>query len=374
MNASGHGPGRADGDDTARASRELRETRAELARLLPAPPERELSPDRHLHHKERLMRLIDDDRAARSAGGTAAGAGKAPAARRPLLARPALWLPATALALAGALTFTLVTDDATGTRADTAASSATGSKGSTGSATVLLDRIATVAAHTDAAPVRADQFTYVKSLTAGAAGQEDGSFVPGALHEREMWLSQRPGPVEQTGLIHEDGGYAPLRELLPSGSPGMYPGIDRPTYSWLASLPTDPAALLKKLYELTPPLEGQEADQAVFDRIGQLLRETVMPAGNTAAFYRAAARIPGVTRLEDVKDPAGRHGVAVARVDKRASTATQWIFDRKTLAFLGDRSYLTKDVTEGKKGTVMSETAVLRRAVVDGYRERPSGS
>lgn len=99
-----------------------------------------------------------------------------------------------------------------------------------------------------------------------------------------------------------------------------------------------------------------------------------MPAGNTAAFYRAAARIPGVTRIEDVKDPAGRHGVAVARVDKRASTATQWIFDRKTLAFLGDRSYLTKDVTEGKKGTVMSETAVLRRAVVDGYRERPSGS
>lgn len=79
MNASGHGPGRAGGDDTARASRELRETRAELARLLPAPPERELSPDRHLHHKERLMRLIDDDRAARSAGGTAAGAGKAPA-------------------------------------------------------------------------------------------------------------------------------------------------------------------------------------------------------------------------------------------------------------------------------------------------------
>jgi hypothetical protein len=373
MNASGHGPGRAAGDDTARASRELRETRAELARLLPAPPERELSPERHLHHKERLMRLIDDDQAAQSAD----GAGKAPATRRPLLARPALWVPATALALAGALTFTLVTDDATGTRADTASSSATGSEGTTGfhgSATVLLDRIATVAARTDAAPVRADQFTYVKSLTAGAEGKEDGSFVPGKLHEREMWLSQRPGPVEQTGLIHEDGGYAPLRELLPPGSPGMSPGIDRPTYSWLASLPTDPAALLKKLYELTPPLEGQEADQAVFDRIGELLRETVMPARNTAAFYRAAARIPGVTRLEDVKDPAGRHGVAVVRVDEHASTATQWIFDRETLAFLGDRSYLTKDVTEGKKGTVMSETAVLRRAVVDGYRERPSGS
>lgn len=89
---------------------------------------------------------------------------------------------------------------------------------------------------------------------------------------------------------------------------------------------------------------------------------------------KAAARIPGVTPLDDVTDPAGRHGVAAVRVGKHASTATQWIFDRKTLAFLGDRSYLTKDVAEGKKGTVMSETAVLRRAAVDGYRERPSGS
>ncbi|MEV6161347.1 CU044_5270 family protein [Streptomyces sp. NPDC052052] len=132
--------------------------------------------------------------------------------------------------------------------------------------------------------------------------------------------------------------------------------------------------MLKKLYELPHPIEGQEADQAVFDRIGELLHETVMPAENAAAFYKAAAHIPGVTLLDDVTDPAGRHGVAVVRVDKHASTATQWIFDRKTLAFLGDRSYLTKDVTEVKKGTVMSETAVLRRAVVDGYRERPSGS
>ncbi|MDQ0787692.1 CU044_5270 family protein [Streptomyces sp. B3I8] len=371
MNASGHGPGRADGDDTARASRELRETRAELARLLPAPPERELPPERHLHHKERLMRLIDNDQARAGAtahaGTDAHTAGAAP--RRPLLPRPALWLPVAALALAGALTVTLVTHDATGTRADTATSATP-----TGSATVLLDRIAAVAADTDAAPVRDDQFTYVKSLTAGAEGQPDGSFVPGRLHEREIWKSQRSGPVKQVGLIHEDGGYAPLREFLPAGSPGVSPGIDRPTYTWLASLPTDPATLLRKLYRLTPVQDGQERDQAVFDRIGELLHETVMPPENAAALYKAAARIPGVTRREDATDPAGRHGVAILRVDAHASTATEWIFDRKTLAFLGERSYLTHDVTAGRKGTVMEETAVLRRAVVDAYRERPSGS
>jgi hypothetical protein len=239
---------------------------------------------------------------------------------------------------------------------------------------VLLDRIAAVAAATDAAPVRDDQFTYVKSLTAGAEGQPDGSFVPGKLHTREIWKSQRSGPVKQVGLIHEDGGYAPLREFVPAGSPGVSPGIDRPTYTWLASLPTDPEALLRKLSELTPVLEGQERDQAVFDRIGELLHESVMPPENAAALYKAAARIPGVTRREDATDPAGRHGLAVVRVDAHASTATEWIFDRKTLAFLGERSYLTHDVKAGKKGTVMAETAVLRRAVVDAYRERPSGS
>jgi hypothetical protein len=370
MNASGHRPGRADGDDTARASRELRDTRAELARLLPAPPERELPPDRHLHHKERLMRLIDDDRATRESAHPGTRTTTTP--RRPLLPRPALWLPVAALALAGALTVTLVTHDATGTRADTATSAT--STTPTGSATVLLDRIAAVAAATDAAPVRDDQFTYVKSLTAGAEGQPDGSFVPGKLHTREIWKSQRSGPVKQVGLIHEDGGYAPLREFVPAGSPGVSPGIDRPTYTWLASLPTDPEALLRKLSELTPVLEGQERDQAVFDRIGELLHESVMPPENAAALYKAAARIPGVTRREDATDPAGRHGLAVVRVDAHASTATEWIFDRKTLAFLGERSYLTHDVKAGKKGTVMAETAVLRRAVVDAYRERPSGS
>lgn len=374
MNPSGHRPGRADGDDTAHASRDPRETRemrevqemrAELARLLPAPPERELPPDRHLHHKERLMRLIDDEQATHTEGAT-----KTPAPGRPRLARPALWLPAAALALAGALTVTLVTHDAPTTRTDTATSPHTPA----GSATVLLDRIAAVAADTDAVPVRDDQFTYVKSLTAGAEGQADGSFTPGKLHTREMWRSQRSGPVKQVGLIHEDGGYAPLRELLPAGSPGLSPGIDRPTYTWLASLPTDPAALLKKLYRLVPARDGQERDQTVFDRIGELLHETVMPPENAAALYQAAARIPGVTRLDDAVDPAGRHGVAIVRVDERASTATQWIFDRKTLAYLGERAYLTADVTAGRKGTVMEETAVLRRAVVDAYRERPSGS
>ncbi|MDX3516675.1 CU044_5270 family protein [Streptomyces scabiei] len=327
------------------------------ARLLPTPPERDVPPDRLAHHKDRLMRLIDDDRA------TAPAVPAPPAPRpRPRLPRPALWLPAAALALAGALTAGLVTatDSGDGPR-----------RSDGGSAVVLLDRIADVAARTEVEPVRDDQLVYVKSLTGGAEAVEDGPFRPGKLHRREVWVSQEPGPVKQLALHYEGGAYAPLRELLPPGSPGVPAGIDRPTYRWLASLPTDPDDLLAELYRLTRTWKGEEKAQAVFDRIGELLGETVMPARTAAALYEAAARIPGVTRTHDAVDPAGRHGVGIRRVDARAKWATEWVFDRDTLAFLGERSRLTADGPMGAKGMVLSETAVLERAVVDDYRERP---
>ena len=97
-----------------------------------------------------------------------------------------------------------------------------------------------------------------------------------------------------------------------------------------------------------------------------------MPPETAAALYGAAARIPGVTRIEEATDPAGRHGVGIRRVDRRTGWATEWIFDRETLVYLGERTSLTEDGASGAKGTVLSENAVLERAVVDAYRERPA--
>lgn len=329
--------------------------REELARLLPALPERDLPAGRHSHHKDRLMQLIDDDRTPATAS--------APQDRptRPGLLRPAVWMPTAALALAGALTVGLVTTMDSGYGVQPSDDE---------TAVVLLDRIADVAAKTEATPVRDDQLVYVKSLDAGAECQEDGPCEPGQLSERETWWSQEPGPVKRLALSYQDGGYVPLRELLPPGSPGTPAGIDRPTYQWLASLPTDPDELLDELYRLTRTEKGQEKAQSVFDKIGELLGK-VMPPRTAAALYGAAAKIPGVQRIEDAVDPAGRHGVGIRRVDKRSTIATEWIFDRDTLAYLGERTYLSKDGSMGKKGTILGETAILKRAVVDEYRERP---
>ncbi|MDI6409934.1 CU044_5270 family protein [Streptomyces albus] len=359
MTAAGSGPVGARHDETG----DDRRLTADLAEMLPAPAERDLPPAAHRYHKDRLMRFIDHD----GDTGTAPAADPAPARTRRLpLRRSTLWLPAAALALAGALTVGLVT----GGNGDDGSGPARAGHGAAGA---LLDRIANAAAEKDVAPVRDGQLVYVKSLTAGAEGRPDGTFEPGELHEREVWMSQRRGPVEKLGLIHEDGSWAPLTEMVPPGSPGVREGVDRPTYRWLATLPTDPDALLRKLDGLAEPGEGQERDQAVFELIGRLLGETVMPPETASALYRAAARIPGVTRTEDAVDAAGRHGIAVTRVDKKAATATSWIFDKRSLAYLGELSRLSKDTKAGKKGTVLEETAVLRRGVVDGYRQRPDG-
>ncbi|AGP58636.1 CU044_5270 family protein [Streptomyces rapamycinicus] len=355
MNAAGSGPARPEREredaayeDTAYDVYEGT-AREELARLLPpVPAERDVPSAPYLHHKDRLMQHIDDDQ------------NRTPAPARKVLRRlprPVLLMPAAALALAGALAITFTGG---GTSGDTTAQPRE-------TATVLLDRIAGTAAKSDVQPVRQDQFVYVKSLTAGAEMKEDGSSKLEPRHEREVWMSQQVKRITKTGEIKENGEWGRMAEL--GGSPA---GVHRPTYQWLASLPTDPDALLEELYRMASPDEDVEKAQAVFNRIGSFLGETVMPPENAAALYKAAAKLPGVTRKEDAVDAAGRHGVGIARVDKRSGEATEWVFDRDSLTLLGERSYLTRDVGAGKKGDVMEKTAYLKRGIVDHYRERPT--
>ncbi|WP_413798721.1 CU044_5270 family protein [Streptomyces iranensis] len=350
MNAAGSGPARPEREREDAAYEDAAHedsAREELAWLLPpVPAERDVPSAPYLHHKDRLMQHIDDDQ------------NRTPAPARKVLRRlprPALLMPAAALALAGALAITLTSGGDSG---DGARPRET--------ATVLLDRIAGTAAKSDVKPVRQDQFVYVKSLTAGAEMKEDGSSKLEPRHEREVWMSQQVKRITKTGETKENGEWGRMAEL--GGSPA---GVHRPTYQWLASLPTDPDALLKELYRMTEPDEGQEKAQAVFSRIGSFLGETVMPPENAAALYKAAAKIPGVTRKEDAVDAAGRHGVGIARVDKGWGVATEWVFDRDGLTLLGERSYRTTDLGAGKKGDVMEKTAYLKRGIVDHYRQRP---
>ncbi|MGW7519624.1 CU044_5270 family protein [Streptomyces sp. NPDC054796] len=344
----------------------------EVARLLPPPPVGDLPPGRHLHHKERLMHEIDHDRAPdRDRAATKPGA--TPAGHRARLLRPALLMPVTALALAGALTAGLaLSGDGSGSGSGNgggARDTASATEGS-GQAGALLGRISKAAMSTGTETVREDQFVYTRSMVRDSDATS-GKAVTSPLRERETWLSQRPGPVMKLGYVREDGDTLPINAEL-GDEEGTEPGFFRPTYHWIASLPTDTDALLKYLYAHIPKLETRGDDQAVFAMIGTLISEQVMPPENAAALYKAAARIPGVTKAPDARDVTGREGLGIALEDAERGERAEWVFDAEDLSYLGSRNYLTKDTPDGKKGTLLYGESIRDQGVVDSVGARPT--
>lgn len=332
----------------------------------------DLPPERHLHFKDVLMQQIDQDRARASA------AEEAPSTRRRQLLRPAVLLPVASMALAGALAVTL----SGGGQGSAPSTGVTGSGGTTAppapasGASVTLDRIAVAAMASDATPVRDDQFVYVRSLALSNTGTFDGPVRLGKVpHERQIWTPQDPGPLKTVGWILEtgEGAVMPGRMIPIEGADAVTAGIHHPTYAWLASLPTDPDALLDLLNDQVRVADGESREQAVFTTIGDLVGETIMPPANAAAFYRAAARIPGVREVPDAVDAAGRRGIAITREDAGSATRDEWIFDRHTFAFLGARSYITHDESRGiTTDTLYGSSAVMQRTVVDRRGEEPA--
>lgn len=343
-------------DNATGASPERHGDREEIARLLPAPADWDLPCEQHLRHKDLLMHHIDRDQAT--------SARPARPARR--LLRPALLAPATALTLACALAAGAALHGGDHKPSDTASH---GAATDMRPAAALLDRISVAAEKNATLTVRDDQFVYTREKTRGA-DLTSGKAVLGPLVDREVWSAQEPGPLHKLGLVREDGETYPINAEL-GDTAGTPAGINRPTYNWLSSLPTDPDKLLAYLYAKTPAAQGRERDQAVFEQIGSLLGG-VMPPRTAAALYRAAAKIPGVTPDPQAHDALGRRGLGIARDDTRYGVRTEWVFHEKDFTFLGSRSYLTKDAPYGKAGTLLSSVAELAHGVVDKAGRRPA--
>ncbi|GAA3494555.1 hypothetical protein GCM10019016_016550 [Streptomyces prasinosporus] len=340
-------------DNATGASPERRDDREEIARLLPAPADWDLPCEQHLRHKDLLMHHIDHDRVVRTR----------PA--RPLL-RPAVLAPLTALALACAVTAGIALTGGDPAPADTASRRAATD---VQPAAALLYRISDATETRADLTVRDDQFAYTREKRRGA-DLTGGKAVLGPLVDREVWAAQEQGPLRKLGMIRENGATFPVNAEL-GDAEGTPAGINRPTYRWLSSLPTEPDELLTYLYAKTPQADGRERDQAVFEQIGSLLGG-VMPPRTGAALYRAAAKIPGVTPAPQARDAIGRKGLGIARDDTRYGIRTEWVFDKEDFAFLGSRSYLTKDTSYGKAGTLLSSAAELEHAIVDEAGRQPT--
>jgi hypothetical protein len=309
---------------------------AELARLLPAAAERELPEGRQPTLKEYLMselRLADSPPAGRPATRSR---------RRPAIAIGV----AVAAGVAVAIALTVLP----GT-----------TSGASPAAARLLAEIATAAAAQPSPHVRAGQFWYIDSWVSyqdcnGGSGNNCTMEKP---HERQTWQSVSNQCV--TGLLREDGQDTPLTFSSNYLHCPYRGSVNDPTYWLLRSLPTDPHALLSLIER---DMQGQlPRPEEAFTTIGDLLRESVAPPQVSAALYRAAALIPGVSVVADAADAVGRHGVAVAFTYQ--GTRTEWIFSKQTLHYLGERDV---DVANG---STTGEAAVLQRAFVDHVGQLP---
>lgn len=370
--------------------------RAELARLLPAPGDPELSSDRLSGLEEHLMTEIrnrtsdtaPDPLPGASTGAPPAGAyvgGHVSRPGRRSGRRPVLVGVAAALALAAAGVAGLAGSPGGSGSTESPGRAVVPPAGAVPAPVVQVVRgstagLAGAVADISGAAARAGlpepgpgQFLYVRSEVSRLVSWEDAdgknrSYVD-KLHPREVWTS----PDGSRGWLIE-----PYREDLDrdgitlDDTEGGERTLNSPSYDYLRTLPTDPRLLVEKIYDETEGM-GNGPDQQAFSTIGDLLREQVVPPKLAAGLYRAAARIPGVVLVGDSVDAAGRHGVAIARTDEKDGSRTEWIFDRETYTYLGERTVQTRDVEGVKAGTVKGRTAVTDRAVVDAVEQRPAG-
>ncbi|MEU9931389.1 CU044_5270 family protein [Streptomyces anulatus] len=391
---------------TPRRRREEPLDHAELARLLPAPGDPELSSDRLNGLEEHLMTEIrnrtsdtspgtaSDTSPGASTGAPPAGAHAGDRAPRPARRpgrRPVLVGAAAALVLAAAGVAGLAGGSGgSGGPGGSGGSESSGRavappagavpapvvqvvRGSTAGLAGAVADISGAAARAELPEPGPGQFLYVRSEVSWLVSWEgaDGknrSYVD-KIHPREVWMS----PDGDKGWLMEPYKEAIDRDGITLDDPeGGDRTLNSPSYDYLRTLPTDPGPLLKKIYDETGGM-GNGPDQQAFSTIGDLLREQVVPPKLAAGLYRAAARIPGVVLVDDSVDAAGRHGVAIARTDEADGARTEWIFDRETYTYLGERTVQTRDAEGIEAGTVRGRTAVTDRAVVDAVKQRPAG-
>jgi hypothetical protein len=331
----------------------------DLARLLPVPADRDLPADRKQILQEHLMtglRQADETQPE-----TKPRTRTKTRTRRPVLVAGAVLAAA---AIAGAAVV--------GTNAHS-----TPPAQASVTAAQLLDKIADAAASQPAPTVKDSEFTYIRSEVAYTTYNMSPHHVTSTmakLHERQVWL-----PVANlcvSGLLIENSGRILLSPfLVVNGQVDRHPKglqlnftcpteghLGSGTYRLLQSIPTQPDALLaylkagKRWTNDDPPTE-----------IGDMIREAIVPPRLAAALYRLAATLPGATLVRHATNATGQPGIGIMWTGKSAQQVykNEWIFDKTTLQFIGEKTY------DPKTGQLTGESAILQRGFAAQAGQQP---
>lgn len=213
--------------------------------------------------------------------------------------------------------------------------------------------------------------TMYGSMTMGRNGEESRHLY---RTHRKIWQSvdgsadgllliegrePRPWPGQRELPKDAEGRQSSLWTTL-AACPGA---PHRSDYTYLSTLPTDPAALRERLYTAADE-KGVDRDERAFGAAGDLVRETYLPKAQRDALFEAVKGIPGTQVAEGVEDSAGRKGVALGRT--AGGTLTQLIFDPATHMFLGERQTVVDErAGQAPEGSVVALTAQLKVSVAD---------
>jgi hypothetical protein len=152
----------------------------------------------------------------------------------------------------------------------------------------------------------------------------------------------------------------PHDQWAPLGTQGADASMNQPTYTFLETLPTDPDALLGYIY--AHESGGLSKNDEAWTEIGDSLREYLVPPKLRAALFEAAAKIPGVSVVQNVTDAAGRTGIAVSKVV--GPDRFELIFNPQTYKYMGERDVTVTAKPGVPAGTVTGSTAILSIGVV----------
>lgn len=204
-------------------------------------------------------------------------------------------------------------------------------------------------------PLRPGEYWYTKTLARQQAGGATPDPAVGETTIREEWTAaDGSGRFSVRSPGESRFSYPKERHTIDVGDESL-------TVAQLLALPSNPERLHAYLRRAARDL-GNSPEQETFTIVADILDNPV-PANLRADLLRAAARIPRIETIPDVRDIDGRPGVAVVLRDGRRTLML--IFDAETNALLGEEH-------RSSSGALLWGSAILADGIVDGDRVRPA--
>ncbi|MEV4014368.1 CU044_5270 family protein [Nonomuraea angiospora] len=262
------------------------------------------------------------------------------------------------------------------------------------SAAELLRHAASVAAREDVRP-GPGQFVYVDQKNVTFASGSEGEYTQDV--RREVWMpAGDPGKAltrSTYGQTHATSG-RPEHVQSPGTVEYQLPGQCREHSLGLpfqaADLPADPDRVLAKIRQgaetfvrsdqrrrgetdLGEDEIGLRVEKVVASSLLRLAQDPLTSSRTRATVFGALSKLPTVTIVPDLTDPAGRHGVGASL---KLESPDGWergelIFESATYRFLGYRSWIGRREDGQVREIPGASTAVMTVKVVDSMPEVP---